>query len=177
MTKNQIFYVPNIEYIGNTQLNVRQSFCIGWKDFHVWVCHLDIGQRPLGNSTMIMFDHHHHQLAQLIQRPSPLGIMNWGKHLMNITQHYSIEGFEGFIITETGLHTENFFQNLIKSNWNQVVFTISSIDLEQQTNAVRLLFQINRIMINTIWIWFDLIWFWKDFSLCVRLERIRHLSV
>ena len=38
------------------------------------------------------------------------------------------------------------------------------IDLEQQTDTVHLLFQINRKMVTTIWFHFDLIRLWKDFS-------------
>ena len=40
-------------------------------------------------------------------------------------------------------------------------------DLEQQTDTVRLLFQINRKMVNTIWFRFDLIKFRKDFSVYI----------
>ena len=46
------------------------------------------------------------------------------------------------------------------------------IDLEQQTDAVRLLFQINRCMVNTIRYRFDLIKFRKDFSVCDDKNRI-----
>ena len=47
-------------------------------------------------------------------------------------------------------HTEKSFRNLIKSNQNQIVFNNFPIDLEQQTDNVCLLFQINRKMVNTI---------------------------
>ena len=39
-------------------------------------------------------------------------------------------------------------------------------------NSVRLLFRINRKMVNTIWFWFDLIRFRKDFPVC--LHTMRH---
>ena len=42
--------------------------------------------------------------------------------------------------------------------------------LEQQTNTVRLLFQINRCMVNTIWFRFDLMRFRKHFSVCTELN-------
>ena len=47
-----------------------------------------------------------------------------------------------------------------------------TIDLEQQTDSVRLLFQINRCMVNTIWFRFDIIRFRKYFSLCVRRREV-----
>ena len=40
------------------------------------------------------------------------------------------------------------------------------IDFEQQTDTVRLLFQFNRKMVNTIWFRFDLLRFRKYFSVC-----------
>ena len=41
-------------------------------------------------------------------------------------------------------------ERLASSNRNQIVFTIFRSILEHQTDAVRLLFQINRKMVNTI---------------------------
>ena len=42
------------------------------------------------------------------------------------TQHYGIEGFKGVRCDEPGnsSHTDKIFRNLIKSNRNQIVFTI-----------------------------------------------------
>ena len=62
-------------------------------------------------------------------------------------------------------HTEKYFQSLIKSNRNQIVFTMHRL-IWKQTDTVRLLFQINRKMVNTIWFRFDLIGFRKYFSVC-----------
>ena len=47
------------------------------------------------------------------------------------------------------MHTEKCFRNLIESNQNQIVFTCTDF-LEQQTDTVHLLFQINQKMVNTI---------------------------
>ena len=46
------------------------------------------------------------------------------------------------------------------------------IDLEQETDTVRLLFQINRCMVNTIWFRFDLIRFGKDFPVFIHTRWI-----
>ena len=59
--------------------------------------------------------------------------------------------------------TEKYFRNIIKSNLNHIVFTIFPLIW---SSSVRFLFQINRCMVNTIWFWFDLITFRKDFSVC-----------
>ena len=61
-------------------------------------------------------------------------------------------------------HKEKSFRNLVKSNRNQIVFTIFRL-IWNQTD-VRLLFQINRKMVNTIWYRFHLIRFRKKFSVC-----------
>ena len=45
--------------------------------------------------------------------------------------------------------------------------------MEQQTDGVRLLFQINRKMVNTIRVRFDLIRFLSDFSGCI-VVKIAH---
>ena len=63
------------------------------------------------------------------------------------------------------LHTEKSFRNLIKSNRNKIVYTIFRL-IWNQTDTVRLLFQINRCMVNTIWFQVDLIRFRKNFSVC-----------
>ena len=55
---------------------------------------------------------------------------------------------EAFPLATIMLHTEKYFRILVKSNPNQIVF--APIDLEQQTDSVRLLFQINQKMVNTI---------------------------
>ena len=61
------------------------------------------------------------------------------------------------------VHTEKSFRNLVKSNWNQIVFTISRMIWNQRTSVW---FQVNRCMVNTIWFQFDLTRFRKDFSVC-----------
>ena len=58
-----------------------------------------------------------------------------------------------FFFSEIVILTEESFRNLIKSNKNQIVFTI---------------FQINREVVNTIWFQFYLIRFRKDFSVSVQ---------
>ena len=45
------------------------------------------------------------------------------------------------------------------------------INLVHQTDSVRLLFQINRCKVNTIWFRFNLIRFRKYFSVCKRVPR------
>ena len=55
------------------------------------------------------------------------------------------------------LHTDKSFRNLIESNRNQILFTMHRL-IWNQTD-VRLLFQINRCMVNKIWFRFDLIRF------------------
>ena len=70
-------------------------------------------------------------------------------------------------------YTQNFFRNCIKSTRNQIVFTIFRLIFEQQTDSVRLLIQINRIMVNTIRFGFDLIRFRKDFSVCTQRSGLR----
>ena len=57
------------------------------------------------------------------------------------------------------LHTEKSFRNLIKWNRNQIVFNIFRL-IWNQTDSVRLVFQINRKMVNIIWFrfWFSKIW-------------------
>ena len=61
----------------------------------------------------------------------------------------------------TYIHTQKLFRNLIKSNQNQIVFTILRL-IWNQTDVH--LVQINHKMVNTIWFQFDLIRFQKDFS-------------
>ena len=48
------------------------------------------------------------------------------------------------------VHADNFFEMLLNQTEIRLYLQFSSIYLEQQTVAVRLLFQINRRMINTI---------------------------
>ena len=61
-------------------------------------------------------------------------------------------------------NTEKSFRNLIKSDRNQIVFTIFRMIWNQ--TAVRTWFQINRKRVNTIRFRFDLIRFRKYFSVC-----------
>ena len=65
------------------------------------------------------------------------------------------------------LHTE-FFRNLVKSNWNQIVLTIFRL-IWIQTD-VRLLFQIYRTMGSTFGFQFDLTRFRKKMSLVCTLD-------
>ena len=58
----------------------------------------------------------------------------------------------------------NLFQILL--NQTEIRLYLPCIYLEHQTDSFRLLFQINRCMVNRIWFQFDLIRFGKDF--CVR---------
>ena len=60
--------------------------------------------------------------------------------------------------TQQYKHTEKYFRDLIKSNRNQIVFIIFRL-ICNQTNSDRLLFQINRKLVNIVWFWFDLIRF------------------
>ena len=60
------------------------------------------------------------------------------------------------------VHTEIYFRNPIELTLNQIVFVIFRFIWIQID--VRLLFQINRKMVNTIWFWVDLIGFRKYFS-------------
>ena len=62
------------------------------------------------------------------------------------------------------VHTEKSFQNLIKSNRNQIVFTLFRL-IWNQTDVH--LISINRKMVNTIWFRVDLIRFLKNFSVCI----------
>ena len=64
-------------------------------------------------------------------------------------------------------HAEKSFRNLIISYRNQIVFTIFRL-IWNQTD-VRLLFQINQKMVDTIWFRVDLIKFRKYFSVCTTL--------
>ena len=64
-------------------------------------------------------------------------------------------------VPKNNVHTEKYFRNLIKSNWNQIVFTIFQL-ICNQTTSVWL--QANGKMVNTIWFQFDLIRFRKDLS-------------
>ena len=67
------------------------------------------------------------------------------------------------------LLTEKSFRNLIKSNQNQIVWTIFRL-IWNQADIVRLVSNqsnmYHRCMVNTIWFRFDLMQFWKDFSVC-----------
>ena len=63
------------------------------------------------------------------------------------------------------VHTHKYFPDLLKSNRNQVVFTIFRV-IWNQTDRIRLLFQINPKMVNTILFRFDFIRFQKKFSVC-----------
>ena len=70
----------------------------------------------------------------------------------------------------TFVHTHKYFPNRIISIRNQIVFIVHRLILDSNgTDSVRLLFQINRKMANTIWFAFDLIRFAKDFSVCDNL--------
>ena len=63
----------------------------------------------------------------------------------------SISAFWGWkaSLPSVDLHTEESFGNLFKSNRNQIIFTIFQL-IWNQTDTVRLLFQINWKMVNTI---------------------------
>ena len=63
-------------------------------------------------------------------------------------------------------NTGKSFRNLIKSNRNQIVFTIFRLIWNTKRTCPFVL-QFNRKMVNTIWFRFDLIRFRKDFSVCV----------
>ena len=69
----------------------------------------------------------------------------------------------------------NIFEILLNQTQIRLYLTFSSIDLEQQTDTVRLLFQINLYMVNTIWFGFDLLRFRKYFSVCSRLRPLNKL--
>ena len=64
------------------------------------------------------------------------------------------------------IHAENFFLYLIKSNRNQIVFTIFRL-IWNTNEHVRLLLLINRKVVNTNLSWFDLIRIRKDYSVCI----------
>ena len=72
------------------------------------------------------------------------------------------------------LHTEKYFRNLIKSNLNQIVFTMhrliwNSKDERWNLSPFMLFHErwnSNREMVNTIWFRFDSMRFRKDFSAC-----------
>ena len=49
------------------------------------------------------------------------------------------------------VHIEKSFRNLIKLNRNQIVITMHRLIWIQQTDSVRLLFQINRKIVYTVW--------------------------
>ena len=68
-------------------------------------------------------------------------------------------------------YAEKYFPNCIKSNRNQIIFTMHRL-IWNTNGHVRLLFQINRRMVNTIWVRFDLIRFGKYFSVCTRMRKI-----
>ena len=55
----------------------------------------------------------------------------------------------------TRIHTETFFRNHIKSNRNQIVFTMHRLIWNSKRTFVWI--QINRKMVNTIWFRIDLI--------------------
>ena len=63
--------------------------------------------------------------------------------------------------SQTLLHTEKSFVNIIESN--QIEFTMYRLIWNSKRKDVRLLFRINRCMVNTIWFRFDLTQFGKDF--------------
>ena len=66
--------------------------------------------------------------------------------------------------------TEKSFQNLIKSNRNQTVFTIFRLIWNSKTNTIGLLLQINLCMVNTVWFRFD-------FCVCDRCSLLRESSL
>ena len=72
-------------------------------------------------------------------------------HLIHLTSDWPLDGIldgiSKFDRAWVCLHTEKSCRNHIKSNQNQIVYTI---------------FRINRKFVNTIWFRFDLIW-WFDF--------------
>ena len=67
-----------------------------------------------------------------------------------------------FSIPDKG--SQKSFPNCVKSNRNQIVFTMHRLIRNSKRTSFRLLFHINRYMVNSIW--FDSIIFTKDFSVC-----------
>ena len=75
------------------------------------------------------------------------------------------------------LHTlRNLFGILLNQTEIQLYLPFSSIDLEQKTDTVRLLFQINRYMVYTNWSRLDLIRFRKDFSSIISRNLHYHVE-
>ena len=66
----------------------------------------------------------------------------------------------------TARHAGEYFPNLAKSNWNQIVFTVFRLIWNRKRTLSVCCFQIKRKMVNTIWFQFDLVRFRKDFSVC-----------
>jgi len=62
--------------------------------------------------------------------------------------------------------------HLIKSNRNQIVFTMHRLIWNNKRTLYSLLFQINRCMVNTIWFRFDLLRF-----LCVWYTQVYRLQI
>ena len=90
----------------------------------------------------------------------------WKLIMLQFLCSWRNEGTRALNATDpSAIHTEKSFRNIIKSNRNQIVFTIFWLIWNQ--TEVRLLFQINRKMVNTIWFRVDLIRFRKNFSVCV----------
>ena len=63
------------------------------------------------------------------------------------------------------LHTDKSFRNFIKSIRNQIVSTIFEL-IRNSKQTLPAWIRINRKMVNTIWFQFDLIIFWRYFSVC-----------
>ena len=61
------------------------------------------------------------------------------------------------------INTDKFFRNLIKSTWNQIVFTISNWFGSKRMSVC---IQINWKTVNTIWFQVDLIRLRKNVSVC-----------
>ena len=73
---------------------------------------------------------------------------------------------------------ENSFRILIKSNLNQIVFTIFWLIWNRKRTSVW--FQIHRKMVNIIWFRFDFIRFRKDFCvyvICITFAYIKNVII
>ena len=87
-----------------------------------------------------------------------------GEYQINRAPHYSKRNaLRGSRKAFNVPRTEKYFRNLIKSNRNQIVFIILRF-IWNQTDTVRLLFQINRCMVNETSFRFHSIRFRKYFS-------------
>ena len=66
----------------------------------------------------------------------------------------------------------NLFEIALNQTEIRLYLQFYEIDFEQQTEAERLLIQINRKMVNTIWFQCDFIRFRKDFSVCTETQTV-----